>query len=550
MKILLTGANGFLGSHIADSLSEYKNIELLLTKRKNSNLDNCSLFKDKAKWINLEEDNWIEESIKFKPDIIIHSAWIGVTAKERNDKQEQEKNIPLANQLLEIASKSNIKKFIGLGSQAEYGILDSIVSEEEEANPACEYGKNKIKVLDLIKESAKRNGFDWAWIRIFSIRGERESLSWLLPSVENALNNKEINSMDFTEGLQKYAYLDVKVFAEYISRIVLKKKSESGIYNISGKGARAIRDIITDIRDRLRPDFILNFGAIPTRAIQSTLIEGDMTKFNNEFMGSLELAKRIRIHAIEMTNRGNSSHIASVLSIADILAVLYNDAVNIDPNNPNDPLRDRVILSKGHAGAGIYAVLAEKGFIPKEELLTHSQNGSRLSAHVSHKNVPGVELSTGSLGHGLSVGVGMALAAKLDNKPYMVYVIVGDGECDEGSVWEAIMFANHFKLDNLCLIVDHNKMQSLTWCEDTIAIDPLAQKISAFGWDVFDIDGHNHRELHESICLERNNKPKCVIANTIKGKGVSFMENNIVWHYRSPQGEDYTNALNELRNER
>lgn len=268
-------------------------------------------------------------------------------------------------------------------------------------------------------------------------------------------------------------------------------------------------------------------------------------------MNSLEFAWWIRRHAIEMTHLGNSSHIASVLSIADILGVLYTDILNIDKDNINNELRDRLILSKGHAGAGIYASLALKGFIPEEELLTHSQNGSRLSAHVSHKNVPGVELSTGSLGHGLSVGAGMALAGKIDKKEYNVYVIVGDGECDEGSVWEAILFANQFKLNNLTLIIDHNKMQSLTWCEETISLGSLKNKFECFGWDVRNIDGHNHKELKEALeSKHKDNKPKCIIANTIKGKGISFMENNIVWHYRSPQGEDYTNAIAELEAKR
>lgn len=264
------------------------------------------------------------------------------------------------------------------------------------------------------------------------------------------------------------------------------------------------------------------------------------------------LAWRIRRDAIEMTHLSNGSHIASVLSIADIIAVLYADVMKYDANNPKMEERDRIILSKGHAGAAIYAALAEEGFFDVEELKTHYANGSRLSGHVSHKNVPGVEFSTGSLGHGLSVGAGMAFAAKLDNKKHKVFVILGDGECDEGSIWECALFANQYKLDNLVAIVDSNKMQSMDFCENTIALSPFAEKWKTFGWNVKDIDGHNHEELRNALLETENSmhKPTVVIANTIKGKGISFMENNIVWHYRAPQGEDYENAVKELEEAR
>ena len=266
-------------------------------------------------------------------------------------------------------------------------------------------------------------------------------------------------------------------------------------------------------------------------------------------MTSEQLAWKIRRHGIEMTHLSGGSHIGSVLSVADILAVLYNDVLNVYPDKPNAPERDRVILSKGHAGAAIYAALAEKGFFSVEELKTHYQNGSRLSGHVSHKGVPGVDFSTGSLGHGLPVGVGMAMAAKMDSNNYRVYVILGDGECDEGSVWESALVANHYQLDNLVAVIDHNKMQSLDFCENTIKLNPFADKWRSFGWNVIDIDGHKHEELKKAFNEAKNvkGKPTVIIANTVKGKGVSFMENDILWHYRFPHdGWEYDNALGEL----
>lgn len=267
-----------------------------------------------------------------------------------------------------------------------------------------------------------------------------------------------------------------------------------------------------------------------------------------KIVDSKELAWKIRRDAIEMTHISHSSHIASVLSVADIVAVLYAKIMNYDSENPKLETRDRLILSKGHAGAAIYAALAEEGFFSVDELKTHCANGSRLSGHISHKNVPGVDHSTGSLGHGISVGAGIALAAKIDNKKFKTYVIMGDGECDEGSVWECALFSNQFKLNNLVVIIDANKMQSMDFCENTISLKPFAKKWESFGWNVKEIDGHNHEELEKALSNTENKeeKPTVIIANTIKGKGISFMENNIMWHYKDPQGDDYLNAVKEL----
>lgn len=264
---------------------------------------------------------------------------------------------------------------------------------------------------------------------------------------------------------------------------------------------------------------------------------------------SEQLAWLIRRHAVEMTHQSQASHIASILSVADIVAVLYSGVANVDPKSPDNPDRDRVILSKGHAGASIYAALAEKGFFDTAELLTIYQNGSRLSGHVSHRGVPGVDFSTGSLGHGLPVAAGMAMAAKKDNKSYRAFAVLGDGECDEGSVWEAALVANHYGLDNLIAVIDHNKMQSLDYCENTIKLSPFADKWRAFGWNVLDIDGHDHAALQQAFELAKNHKgsPSVIIANTVKGKGISFMENDILWHYRFPHdGWEYDNAVAEL----
>lgn len=265
-------------------------------------------------------------------------------------------------------------------------------------------------------------------------------------------------------------------------------------------------------------------------------------------MKSEQLAWLIRRHGVEMTHLSGGSHIGPVLSVADIVAVLYGEVMRYRPEEPKWKDRDRFILSKGHAGASIYAALAESGFFPVEELKTHYQNGSRLSGHVSH-HLPGVDFSTGSLGHGLSAAAGMALAAKKDGKTHRVFAVLGDGECDEGSVWEAALFANHFRLNNLTVVIDHNHMQSLDTCENTLELEDLREKWAAFGWRALEIDGHDHDQLREALGSgdPAGKKPTVVIANTVKGKGVSFMENDVLWHYRFPHdGWEYDGAVTEL----
>lgn len=258
-------------------------------------------------------------------------------------------------------------------------------------------------------------------------------------------------------------------------------------------------------------------------------------------------SRRIRIHALRMTNLGGGSHVGSVFSCADILAVLYGRILNFNVQDPESPNRDRFVLSKGHAGAGLYAALAECGFFPVRKLLTHYQNGSELCGHVSHK-LPGVDISTGALGHGLSIAAGMAYAAKLHQAPHRTFCLLSDGECDEGSTWEAVLFAGHHKLQNLIAIIDYNRLQGIAPVSEVIELEPLAEKWISFGWSVVEVDGHDHEALTEVLesALSASGKPTCLIARTTKGKGVSFMENAVLWHYRIPRGAEFDAALAEL----
>ena len=260
-----------------------------------------------------------------------------------------------------------------------------------------------------------------------------------------------------------------------------------------------------------------------------------------------ELAKRIRTHALRMTSLGGGSHVGAIFSCADIMAVLYGGILDVNPAAPDDPSRDRFILSKGHAGGGLYAALAENGFFPIEKLLTHYQDGSDLSGHVSHK-LPGIDVSTGALGHGLSIAAGMAYAGKLKGAQHRIFSLLSDGECDEGSTWEAVLFAAHHGLSNLVAIVDYNRVQGIAPISDVIELEPFADKWRAFGWAVVEVDGHDHEALKKTLQSVpfAAGKPSCLIAHTTKGKGVSFMENTVLWHYRIPRDAEFDAALAEL----
>ncbi|MBN7772889.1 transketolase [Clostridium aminobutyricum] len=261
-----------------------------------------------------------------------------------------------------------------------------------------------------------------------------------------------------------------------------------------------------------------------------------------------QMANNIRIDIIRAVHAAGSGHPGGSLSATDIVTALYFREMNIDPENPKMGQRDKFILSKGHAGPVLYSALAEKGFFPKEDLLTFRKLGSKLQGHPDMKKVPGVEMSTGSLGQGFSVAVGMALANRLDESEGRIYVLLGDGELQEGIVWEATMAAAHYGLDNLTAIVDWNGLQIDGKNDDVITVSPVDEKFKSFGWNVICIDGHNFEEIISAFNKARNfsGKPTVIIAKTIKGKGVSFMEDIAGWHGKAPSDEEAKNAVKEL----
>lgn len=260
-----------------------------------------------------------------------------------------------------------------------------------------------------------------------------------------------------------------------------------------------------------------------------------------------KIAGNVRKTILEIIYKTKSPHIGPSFSIVEILVALYFNQLNTSPNNSLDSDRDRFILSKGHACATLYAVLAERGFMSKNDLESFAVNGGILEQHPNKDLKKGIEVSTGSLGHGLSIGTGMALSGKVDKRSYKVYVLLSDGELNEGSVWEAVMFASHHKLSNLIAIVDFNKIQALGYTKEIVNLDPLGEKWKGFGWNVQEIDGHDFKQIFNALNSFSNEKPNVVILHTLKGKGVSFMEDQLLWHYRAPDDREYELALKELK---
>ena len=261
-----------------------------------------------------------------------------------------------------------------------------------------------------------------------------------------------------------------------------------------------------------------------------------------------KFAAKIRVQTLKMIARAKAGHIGSNFSIVDILTVLYNDILKFDPKRPNLPSRGRFILSKGHACVCFYAILAQKSFFPKLWLNKFYLEAGKLAGHATH-TVPGVEVSTGALGHGLPIACGMALCAKRDRRKWRVFCLISDGELNEGSTWESLLFAPHHKLDNLTVIIDYNKIQALGNTNRVLNLEPLIEKLRSFNWNVQEIDGHNFNKIKQALTSVpfKTNYPSCIVAHTVKGKGVSFMENKLLWHYRCPNDRELKKAIKEIK---
>lgn len=262
-----------------------------------------------------------------------------------------------------------------------------------------------------------------------------------------------------------------------------------------------------------------------------------------------DIALKSRISCLQMIAKAKAAHLGSSLSVIDVLSVLFGEVAEISKSNPDSLESEQVLISKGHAAAGTYAVITHSGFSNPELLNSYCQDGAALGGHVTYGKVPVIPFSTGSLGHGLPLGVGLALARKRAGLDTHIYIVMSDGECDEGTTWESALIANQFKLENLIVLIDRNGLQSFGDTESTISLEPFKSKWESFGWNVFETDGHSHEELTQVLKDAKkidNQRPNVIVCNTVKGKGVSFMENQVVWHYRPPNEDQLNQALGEL----
>ena len=277
-------------------------------------------------------------------------------------------------------------------------------------------------------------------------------------------------------------------------------------------------------------------------------MNADTRRIAPDVPGLKTVAAQLRGRIITMCHEASSAHLGSSLSCVDVLTAAYWHVLNIDPADPTAAWRDRFILSKGHAAMALYATLAQRGYFPLEELKTYNKDDGRLAEHPPANLLPGVEAATGSLGHGLPIGIGMAIAARIKRESYRVYALLSDGENNEGSVWEAAMFAAGQKLEKVCVVVDYNKWQATARSNETLMLAPLRDKWAAFGWDAHEIDGHDVGALARAMqdIPNGSGKPVAFIAHTVKGKGVSFMEDDLLWHYRCPRGDELSAAVAEL----
>ncbi len=280
--VLITGVTGFIGCHLAELLLT-NNYKIIATKRTNSNLRNCSDFKDKIEWINVDEEDWKQQIIASQPHIIIHAAWIGVTARERDDWELQSKNISFLEEVCFVAKHSGAEKFIALGSQAEYGFVDTMVKEDQLLKPTAAYGAVKVICSQLVKSFCHKNKIQWYWLRIFSLFGEKEGPGWLIPNVIRAIDSKEKAKMEFSPGDQQYAYLYIKDCVEALKKVISHPEDASGFYNLSSCEVTSLKYIITLIRNKMDKGFVLEFGVLPYRKDQSMLIAGDMKLYNSTF---------------------------------------------------------------------------------------------------------------------------------------------------------------------------------------------------------------------------------------------------------------------------
>lgn len=581
--ILITGATGFIGSNLTRTLIKDKQNEVHILIREKSNLwrikdilSEQNLTKYYVDLLNYEK---LEKTIsKIKPHFIIHTAVYGGLPKEKDIKKIRDTNLIGTINLLEASKNIEYKYFINTGSSSEYGSKKLPMNEKDLLEPNTEYGVMKSAATLYCNNFAKIYKKPIVTLRLFSVYGYFEEKNRLFPYIiYNCLTNNEI-FLGNPRVARDFVFIEDVVDA-YITILNSDKIYYGEVFNVGTGKQQNIQDVAETILKTTGKNLRINYSEQKLRSFDTYTWVADISKINNAFgwfpknsflqgieknikwfkenlcmYNENELLKKqsseIRLEIAKIKEKTYSSHIGGDYSILDILNVLYFKIMNIDPKNPLMDERDKLIFSKGHNCLALYSVLCKKGFFNEELLQTYCQNNSPLEGHVNYHGVPGVEVSSGSLGHGLAIGIGMAIANKSDKKKGRVFVILGDGECNEGSVWEAAIFASRENLDNLIVIIDFNKFQGIDSAKTVYGDENKLKELwKAVGFEVAEINGHNYEEIintFQNLPLKKG-KPSLIFAHTIKGKGVSFMENELKWHYKSPNKEELKIIEEELK---
>jgi transketolase len=580
----ITGSTGFIGANLVRKLIENKENKVHILTREKSNLwrikdilNNSNLFSHTGDLLEIEGLKKILHEIR--PDYIIHTAVYGGLPSEKDISKITQTNYIGTVNLLEASKGLDYKYFINTGSSSEYGKKNSAMKESDILEPNTQYGISKAAATHYCNNFAKKENKPIVTLRLFSPYGEYEEKDRLFPYVIKTYLQNESLKIGNSAAVRDFIQIKDVVNA-YLSVINSEKLFYGEIFNVGSGKQHSVKEVIDLVykNNLIKPDIILSEDK--KRAFDTEVWVADISKIKRELGWQADIsfsegiektidwfrknynvyenteiedlkrnANKMKMEIAKILEKTYGSHIGGDYSVLDILNVLYFKIMNIDPKNPKMINRDKLILSKGHNSLALYSILAKRGFFEEDKLQSYCQNGSCFEGHVNYHGIPGIEVSTGSLGHGLAVGIGMALANKKENNPGRIFVIVGDGECNEGSVWEAAILASRLKLDNLIVIVDANGSQGLNYADYVYGNIKLIEMWKSFGFSVRDINGHDYEELIKTfnqIAFEKD-KPSLVYANTIKGKGISFMENKLEWHYKSPNKEQLKIIEEELK---
>ena len=583
-RVFITGASGFIGATIVRLLAEER-VPTAVLMRPTSNPWRLG---DTIRDVTVIEGTFHEPGsyavalAEFAPDTVFHLAWHGVGRGHRDDPKHVRINVAGTVDLFHAAVRAGATSFIAAGSQAEYGTSSHRIVEGHPTQPNTLYGAAKLATLTLLEQLSAAHAVRLAWLRVFSAYGPGDDEGTLISSVIRRLLAGERPAV--TSGTQLWDYLHVDDAAAAF--LAVARSGANGVFNVGAGIAPPLRDTIALVRDLIDPGLEVGFGEVPLGPSAVMRLEPDVGRLRHatsweprisledglrstiawhrersgmemaalssplvrpSLAGSRFDPRVLRRHVLRMAYRGQSVHVACAFSIIEICAVLYSKFLRYDPRDPAWPDRDYLILSKGHGVMAMYACFYEIGWLGDADIDNYFQDGTHLRG-LCESDVPGCEVTSGSLGHGLPIACGIALGLKRKGSDRRVYCIVGDGEMNEGPMWEALLFAAHQKLDNLIVIVDANQFQAMGRTEEVLELEPLPAKLEAFGCRVLESDGHAPAALERALTslTETSGKPGAIVARTLKGYGVSFMAGDNRWHYTRLSDEIYARAVAEL----